>query len=463
MTTLQSLPIDKQYIKTRWGEQYTSEALNRSKFKASPRGVYAGFEIVPGPAAFQVSITHQAETNVSGYMSGNFDAADGWSIAIYEGINGFSTTVAIQEAPGSDFVFDLTAYKGTSVFAAIDVKYIHGVETTGFVRIVDDAALDLDPALVCLGRINVPMSGSIQAGNIFYNDSQYPRILPDANPYKRGYMSKQQAEALELIGFGNSSPAFEAEVIAPSDGPQTITVPAPYTYAVGGIDLFVFKNGTKMKRGRDYTEVNRGDGFGEEIQWIGQLKTGDRIDFRGQKFGASLTNTLFVFDEGAQVSSNVTRMNFRGSGVNVVPVGAGQVDVIVGGGGGGASLTRQKLNNSGSAIVAVTAVHLDTDGSIIPCNPTDPGHRLFGITTGPIAPGDYGEVQLVGVVLGAMLGSGFAVGDYVYVADDGSGSLTNVQPPALTSQVIQVGFVDCQDGSASSTPSDLVIDKRVVV
>lgn len=461
MTILLQQSVSQDHLKMRWQEPYVSAAINNRNFRAMPRGFYGGFEISPGPNPYEVTVNTATPTGITGYLGGAFDAAQamGWSVAVHESLEGFSCTVLQQRGVNSEFVFDLTLYQGSVVYLALDVQYTIAYPTTGQIKVVDAAELDANPSLLCMGKIEVPSGVAIAPANIILNDPLYPRVLPWATAQKDGFMHRSQAELLELLAVPGASPAFEVEAIANSNGPQTIAIPGGNTYVVGGNDLFIFRNGLKLRRGRDYTEIDRGDGKGDEVEFTGPIRLGDRIVFRGQEYAVSLTNTLVVKDEFAVVMENVTALNFRGTGVLAVPGAGNQVDIIIPAGSGGTnSAVKQKFNDTGTDIPSGRVVTLLADGTVAPCDPKISTHKPYGITNGPIVSGQFGYVVISGFAVDALAGvGGWASGQDAYVSHNGDGTMTAVPPDPLVGSVFRVGIADCADGVASGTPTDIAI------
>lgn len=464
MSVLDSQSVLPEFIKLRWMEPYASSALNRKTFKTIPRGVYNGFVVKPGPGAHELQIVHD---DVSGwgltgnYQGGDFDGASGWSVAVHAQSTGYTTNIVVQAGPGRNYVFDILAYAGMTIYPVIDVQYIQGAATLAQVKLVQAADLDANPDLLSLARVDVPGSGTVTQGNISYDDPAYPRITPFADKFKYGYMSPVQAQELDFLQSVSGSPAFNYEVVIPVDGPQDIDLPSGFIYTVGADDLWVFKNGFNSTKGsaRDYIEVDRGDGHGDHITWVGAtLRAGDRVKLRIQKYASVLSSTLQVFDEHALIDPNVVFLNFTGPGVEVFPAGPRSINVRIGGGAGGA--TKSCYNSTASIIPSGYAVtKVPGTNAIKPCDPTA-GDKLYGITTQDIPPSNFGNVQTANTVTGAPSVSGFGIMDDLYVSMAGDGSLQNTPPDPGLGSVIRVGFADGADSvSGSSLATDIVFER----
>lgn len=470
MSLLDQRLIAPEFVKLRWLEPYSSSGFNRSQFRTMPRGVHNGFVVKAGPGLREVTVAHDDPRgwgSTSGYAYGAFDTASGWSVAVHSSVQGFNTTVAIQYAAGRNFTFDVDAYGGRSVFLALDVQYLQGVDTAAQVKLVEADDLEADPALIVLGRVDVPLSGAVVDGNVFYDDAAYPRVLPYADQYKPGFMSQRQALDLGALQAVSGSPSLVYETEIAFDGPQDIALPPGYFYVLGGEDLQVWKNGVMKTPGalRDYVEVERDelDGRGEKITWVGlDLRAGDRVKLRIQKYAAHLTSTLRVYDENTLIDANVIFMKFAGTGVQVIPDGPRQVRVVVGGGGGGGGSTvRTKANVTGATIAAFRAVRMLGDNTMALYDPAVSGHAFYGLTLQNVVPGAYGDVQVDGIVVGAAAGvsGGGAIMDYCYVLPGGSGMLTTTPPDPLLYQVQRVGFLDGGDAVSGGGAVDLVFDR----
>lgn len=463
MSVLDQQSIAPQFIKLRWNEPYVSSALNRKAFKTIPRGVYNGFVVKAGPGSMQVQVVHDDPTGwgLNSDLHGqDWDQASGWSIAVHASSIGYTTNVVIQAAPGNNYVFDVAPYVGQSIFAVIDVQYLQGIATTGDVMLVQAADMAVNPDFLALARIDVPATGPLTDSNIHYDDPAYPRVTPFADQYKYGYMSADQVQKIDFLEAVSGSPAFNYEYVVTADGPQDIALPTGYIYTVNADDLWVFKNGLQMTKGasRDYVEVDRGDGHGDHITWVGILRAGDRIKLRIQQYAAVASSTLQVLDEQALIDPNVIQMNFSGPGVEVIPGGPRQVTVRIGSGGGGGSLIKSCMSSNGVSMPAFTAVTKRSNNTISVCNPAN-GDKFYGLTLQTILPGVFGNVQIDGAASPVSAVSGFPIGADIYVAQDGTGAITTTPPDPTVGSVIRIGFADGADSVSGGVATDIVFER----
>jgi hypothetical protein len=185
--------VSNQYIKARWKELYASDALNKRFFGIVPKGIYSGFTIqVTGNRTIGISsgsVSGGLGTGLQGsYVSGNFDETVGFSIAVHQNTQGWSTTVQIPQAQLPQALG--VGPNGARCFVAIDVEYATNVDTSGQILVCNGADLDANPSRLVVGFIDVPASGGTPLDNsmIGYNDSTYPRLTPISTPQKAGYM-----------------------------------------------------------------------------------------------------------------------------------------------------------------------------------------------------------------------------------------------------------------------------------
>lgn len=468
MTILSSQTVLPEFIKLRWQEPYVSAGVSRKTFKSLPRGVYNGFVVKPGPGTQELQVVHNDpngwdQSQTSGFSAGAFDTASGWSIAVHESVQGFNSTVAIQYATGRNYVFDISPYANTTVYAVLDVQYLVGYPTEAQVKLVNAAELDSNPALIVLAKVNVPISGIVSGANIIYDDPIYPRVLPFASTLKYGFMSKQQAQYLDFLQAVSGSPAFNYEVELPIDGPQDVDLPSGYTYVVGSDDLWVHTNGRLLTKGasRDYEEVDRGDGRGEKISLVmASAREGDRIKLRIQQYAAVATSTTRVLDEGTLIDGNAIDFEFQGTGVAVIPNGPRRVRIVIPGGGGGTG-TKSHVVGEAGGLLNFRALHLRSDNAVIYCDPTDPTHKFYGVSLQSVAVSGFIDVQTAGLLEGAgpWVSGGAAVGDDVYVAQDGLGTLTVDYPDVLSGSVTRVGILAGADGVVGGGPVDIIFER----
>ena len=463
MAIITSQALLPEFVKMRWNEPYVSAGLNRKTFKNTPRGIYSGFVVKAGPGATEITIAHDNPEGyglVSGFAGGNFDTASGWSMAVHESLQGFNTTIAVLSSSQTNYVFDLVSAVGTTVYPALYVEYGSGLDTTAKIGIYQAVDLEADPTLINMARIDVPSFGSITDANIIYDDPSYPRVLPFATPFKMGFMDKYQVQVLEELQNVSGIPAFFYETVLTVDGPQTIPLPPGAIYTVGASDLWVHKNGNLKNVTRDYLEVDRGDGFGEEIYYLGLAKADDIINLRIQQYATSLVSKTKVLDEGAQINGNTVFFNFSGTGVTVLPDGPSRVKVVIPGGGGSSGGVRSKQNDSGVPILAFRCVSLTAMNTIKYFDAAVSGENVYGITLQSIPDGAAGDIQVLGVVENAALAVlGATPGQDCYASQAGDGTFQTTPPDPILGQVVKVGLFEGPNLSVSGVATDILIEK----
>lgn len=115
---------------------------------------------------------------------------------VHENQSGQSTTVITQ----NKFTLDLTGLDNSTVYVTVDVDYMLGQQTSGFLEVVDAAELDARPTLINLAQINVPaLAVPITSANIVLDDPTYPRVLPFAKKCKKGFFSQDQFKSFERL------------------------------------------------------------------------------------------------------------------------------------------------------------------------------------------------------------------------------------------------------------------------
>lgn len=204
MSILNQKALKKEHVKIRTKEPYVSAGLNNKFFGLWPKGIYQGFIIGPGTGSRDIDVTAGVSGqgifggSVSGFSQGNYDESVGYSIAVHQNRDGFSTTVSIPPGPFSTTTLNATGLDGQRVYVALDVDYTIPTpptftETSASLLIVDSNQLDADPSLVVLGHCDVPsVSGTpLDVSHFGTDDPNYPRQLPVANATKAGLMSAE--------------------------------------------------------------------------------------------------------------------------------------------------------------------------------------------------------------------------------------------------------------------------------
>jgi hypothetical protein len=225
LSIFNSTPINSSYVKVQWQDPYVSAALDAKVFGVTPPGIYQGFTVGPGGLSGRdILVTSGVAPGNFGsglngsYVSGNFDAASvGYSVAVYQDISGFQTTIQVPPSnPG--YHLDATGLEGQTVFIAIGVTYSINVTTVATVQLVNGAQLDANPWLLVVGSCTVPPSPStpLSSGNFSYFNSLYPRTVPFASTIKGGYVSQLPAQTTVTTTTTLVAPAFFQIV------PQTI-------------------------------------------------------------------------------------------------------------------------------------------------------------------------------------------------------------------------------------------------
>lgn len=153
MTVLFTQALGPDVPKIRWLEPYVTSGLNQKTLGQYPKGVFAGFTVVPDTAPGSIGVFVQKDP-VLGFSGANiFDVSTA---------DKFCITLILPD----DITLDLTAYAATTVFVTIDAQYQVGVTTVAQIKVVDAAELALNPNLVVLAKVNVPGATPLLASDI---------------------------------------------------------------------------------------------------------------------------------------------------------------------------------------------------------------------------------------------------------------------------------------------------------
>lgn len=188
--------INFDNVKVRWQEPYVSNALNRKVFGVLPKGIYEGFVIGPGGLSNRDIIVNTGSVSgglgtgmIGNYVSGNFDEATNFSIAVHQNTQGWQTTVTMP--PGTMPIhLDATGTNGTRVYMVIDVTYSINQATTANFLLVDGTQINSNPSYIVIGYCDVPGNPStpLDSSMFGYNDPTFPRLTPLSTPSKAGFM-----------------------------------------------------------------------------------------------------------------------------------------------------------------------------------------------------------------------------------------------------------------------------------
>lgn len=301
MSVFNSTPINSSYVKVQWQDPYVSAALDAKVFGVTPPGIYQGFTIGPGGLGGRdILVTSGVAPGNFGsglnssYVSGNFDAASvGYSVAVYQDISGFQTTIQVPPSnPG--YHLDATGLEGQTVYIAMGVTYSINVTTVASVQLVNAAQLDANPWLLVIGNCTVPASPStpLSSSNFSYFGTNYPRTLPFANTIKGGFVSQLPAQTIATSTTTLVAPSF-FQIVPQSyfgdttSGPFSIYLPSIASCLANGLiglkyffgnigfttknQLFLFPNGSDLLDNDGSIILNPHDTVILElspIQWI---------------------------------------------------------------------------------------------------------------------------------------------------------------------------------------------------
>lgn len=237
--------INPSYVKVRWQEPYTSAALNNKSFGVYPPGIYSGFTINPGGLSTRDivvgygSVSGNVGTGLnSGYLSGNFDATVGFSVAVIQDPTGFQETVSLPPT-APQYHLDATGQDGKHLFIVLTTNYAIGNATTASVALVDGPYIDANPWVIVIGFVDIPSNPitPLNATMFGYNDPVYPRLTPLATPNKAGLMPPG---VFSQIGQ-NASPWEQNLLVMNVDqnNPFVVTI-TPSQYVVTGRRIYSY-------------------------------------------------------------------------------------------------------------------------------------------------------------------------------------------------------------------------------
>jgi hypothetical protein len=168
MSVLQTVNLSTDAVKMRWKEPYVTAGINQKFIASHPKGVLAGFSVVPS-AGFVVNVQLDPSLNLS--VANVLETTGGK----------FSVTV-VQTA---NVLIDLTAQANTTVFIVLDAQYTVGASSAAQVKVVDAAELSTNLDLVVLAKVNVPLVGPITTShiNLGYRDASGDFGPMEQNPH----------------------------------------------------------------------------------------------------------------------------------------------------------------------------------------------------------------------------------------------------------------------------------------
>lgn len=147
MTTYLTSPLPTDAVKVRWQEPYVTSGLNQKTFGQYPKGVFAGFTIVPSGVALTVDLQVDPTLGISGANILNASTSKYCVTVIH------TATVSL-----------LLPFSQT-VYIVLEAQYQVGTASTAQVRVVDASELS-NPELVILAKVSVPASGVVATSQI---------------------------------------------------------------------------------------------------------------------------------------------------------------------------------------------------------------------------------------------------------------------------------------------------------
>jgi hypothetical protein len=160
--TLSNIP--NTAIKLRWKEPYASAALNKKVAAIVPAGIYRGLRLEESATDLSVDVVE--------------DVDNGDHVAVYESIDGFSTTY--RDDTSGRITLDLSSFSsGVTVILSLFVEYALFAETTadlrGYTQAEFDALSSAERAeAVVIGTVLRSASGVIPSANITHDGRKIP-------------------------------------------------------------------------------------------------------------------------------------------------------------------------------------------------------------------------------------------------------------------------------------------------
>lgn len=270
-------------------------------------------------------------------------------------------------------------------------------------------------------------------------------------------LSKLDAQILAMM---NSHPD-EDEFIVTNPSGQSIFVSSTLLWHPSNSveDIIVTVNGQKMKIADGFTR-DFGKNSSNELQFSFTVPyLASVVIWKDIANGGSLGTggTLTIKEEGLSVETEVTTVNFVGSGVTASLVSPGVVQVQV---DTSSAMSLKKLvqNNTGVDIPAYSALSWKPDGTVQLADANLSAKSLFaGVNESMIPNGEYGFVIKGGNVANALSAMTAVSGDLIYIGET-PGQFTLIPPIGLSNKVFKIGKAEAPDGFAQAEAVDLYLE-----
>lgn len=183
----------------------------------------------------------------------------------------------------------------------------------------------------------------------------------------------------------------------------------------------------------------------QTVLWLsGDLKVEGAItSVTTEEFNPQSANPVALGNVGLWVSTDATNpklMYTRADGT-ILPVGS-ILELI---GGSAASLSIMMKNSTGATLPVGVPVYISAAGEVALADTDSPvAHRFFGITAQTIANGATGKIIYQGVVPGILAGTGMQAGAYVWLGDT-PGLMQDIAPSTSGSFLIIIGICNGDD------------------